>query len=89
MRIQGEFQALRAFLAEEEACVLERLRREQEAALEQLQRHLEVVREAVSQLDHSMRLLHEAATTTHQAGLVEVLKSSSWFIEIPSRRVCD
>uniref|UniRef100_A0A4W5N8S1 Tripartite motif containing 105 n=1 Tax=Hucho hucho TaxID=62062 RepID=A0A4W5N8S1_9TELE len=77
VRIQGEFQALQAFLAEEEACVLERLRREQEAALEQLQRHLEAVREAVSQLDHSMRLLHEAATSTHQTGLVEVLKSSS------------
>ncbi|XP_029511322.1 tripartite motif containing 105 [Oncorhynchus nerka] len=72
VRIQGEFQALQAFLAEEEACVLDRLRREQEVALEQLQRHLEAVREAVSQLDHSMRILHEAATTTHQTGLVEL-----------------
>ncbi|XP_023995108.2 zinc-binding protein A33 [Salvelinus sp. IW2-2015] len=71
LRIQGEFQAMQAFLAEEEACVLERLRREQEAALEQLQRHMAAVREAVSQLDHSMRLLHEAATTTYQTGLVE------------------
>nr|XP_029509170.1 nuclear factor 7, brain-like [Oncorhynchus nerka] len=52
------------------------------AALEQLQRHLVAVREAVSQLDHSMRILHEAATTTHQTGPVEVLKSSSGFIEI-------
>ncbi|KAK6299396.1 hypothetical protein J4Q44_G00309060 [Coregonus suidteri] len=71
-RVQGEFQALQAFLAEEEACVLEQLRREQEEAVEQLQRHLEAVREAVRRLEHSMRVLQEAATTTHQTGLVEL-----------------
>ncbi|XP_041725943.1 tripartite motif containing 105 isoform X2 [Coregonus clupeaformis] len=71
-RVQGEFQALQAFLAEEEACVLEQLRREQEEAVEQLQRHLEAVREAVRRLEHSMRVLQEAATPTHQTGLVEL-----------------
>ncbi|KAL0974352.1 hypothetical protein UPYG_G00219290 [Umbra pygmaea] len=71
-RVQGEFQALRAVLDEEEASVLEQLREEQEAALEQLQRHLEAVRETVRQLEHSMRVLHEAATATDHNALVEL-----------------
>ncbi|KAJ8015402.1 hypothetical protein DPEC_G00025750 [Dallia pectoralis] len=71
-RVQGEFQALHAVIAEQEASVLEQLRREQEAALELQQRHLEAVQEAVRQLENNMRVLQDASTSQDHMALSEL-----------------
>ncbi|KAM6977832.1 tripartite motif containing 105 [Aplochiton taeniatus] len=71
-RVQGEFQALQQFLQEEEACVLEQLRRDQEEAVELLQRHLEASKEAVKELEQNMKVLQEMSAAADHTVVTEV-----------------
>ncbi|XP_076594436.1 tripartite motif containing 105 isoform X2 [Chaetodon auriga] len=71
-RVKGEFRALHQILQDEEACVLEQLRREQEEELEKVQRHLEAVELAVRELEDNLRALQQASTATECVVLTEV-----------------
>ncbi|KAG7464859.1 hypothetical protein MATL_G00170160 [Megalops atlanticus] len=71
-RVQSEFQALRQFLQEEEASVLDQLRREQEAMLEEMGQHLERLQGAVKEAEERMRVLQQAADSTEHTVLVEL-----------------
>lgn len=71
-RVKGEFRALHQVLDDEETCVLEQLRREQEEELEKVQRHLEVVKLAVRELEENIRTLQQASTDTENIVLTEL-----------------
>ncbi|KAK0132822.1 Zinc-binding protein A33 [Merluccius polli] len=71
-RVQGEFWALQQFLQQEEACVLEQLRREQREVTDQLQRHLEASRAAVKELEQNIRVLQQASMASKNTALIEV-----------------
>nr|XP_046262724.1 tripartite motif containing 105 [Scatophagus argus] len=71
-RVKGEFQALFQILHNEEACLLEQLRREQEEELEKVQRHLEAVELAIRELEDNMRELHQAKAATENVVLTEL-----------------
>lgn len=71
-RVKGEFRALHQILQDEEACVLEQLRREQEEELEKVQRHLEAVELAVRELEDNLRVLKQASAATESVVLTEV-----------------
>lgn len=71
-RVKGEFQALHQILQNEETCMLEQLRREQEEELEKVQRHLEAVKLAVRELEDNMRVLKQASANTESVVLTEV-----------------
>lgn len=62
-RVKGEFRALHQILQDEETCMLEQLRREQEEELDKLQRHLEASELAVSELEANMRVLQQFSTS--------------------------
>ena len=71
-RVQGEFRALQQFLQEEEACVLEQMRREEREVTDKLQRHLEDSREAVKELEQNIRALQQAFAASENTTLTEV-----------------
>ncbi|XP_070819588.1 tripartite motif containing 105 isoform X1 [Chaetodon trifascialis] len=71
-RVKGEFRALHQILQDEEACVLEQLRREQEEELEKVQRHLEAVELAVRELEDNLRVLKQASAATESVVLTEL-----------------
>lgn len=71
-RVKGEFRALHQILHDEETCVLEQLRREQEEELERVQRHLEATELAVRELEENMRALQQASADTENVVLTEV-----------------
>ncbi|XP_070692449.1 tripartite motif containing 105 isoform X2 [Pempheris klunzingeri] len=75
-RVTGEFRALHQILHDEEACVLEQLRREQEEELEKVQRHLEATELAVRELEDNMRALQQASAATENIVLTEVTYQS-------------
>ncbi|KAF7227961.1 transcript variant X2 [Nothobranchius furzeri] len=59
-RVKGEFRALHQILQDEETCMLEQLRREQEEELQKVQRHLEASELSVRELENNIRLLQQA-----------------------------
>lgn len=71
-RIQADFQALHSFLLEEEASLLEQLRREQEEWEQTLQRHLEAVNSALRDVEQKVGALQQAADARDHTVLVEV-----------------
>ena len=71
-RVQGEFRALHQILQDEEACMLEQLRSEQEVELEKVQRHLEATEQAVRDLEENMTALQQACTVNENTVLIEV-----------------
>lgn len=71
-RVQGEFHALQQLLQEEETCLLQQLRREQEEALEQLQRHLEVLQRAVTEVEQNITVLQQTSAASAHTMLVEL-----------------
>ncbi|KAJ8282711.1 hypothetical protein COCON_G00052300 [Conger conger] len=71
-RVQGEFQALRDLLQQEEGEVLEELRREQAEVLEQAEQRLEQLRTAVQEAEESVRVLQQAADAMETSVLVEL-----------------
>lgn len=71
-RIKGEFRALHQILHDEETCVLEQLRKEQEEELEKVQHHLEAAELAMKELEDNMRALQQASAATENVILTEV-----------------
>ncbi|XP_071314546.1 tripartite motif containing 105 [Trachinotus anak] len=71
-RVKGEFRALHQILDDEETCMLEQLRREQEEELEKVERHLEALKLAVRELEENMRTLQQASTATENIVLTEL-----------------
>lgn len=61
--VSGEFRALQQILQDEENCMLEQLRREQEEELEKVQRHLEASELAVCEVENNIQLLQQAKVT--------------------------
>ncbi|KAM9741442.1 tripartite motif containing 105 [Menidia menidia] len=58
-RVKGEFRALHQILQDEETCLLEQLRREQEEELEKTRRHLEDSEAAMRELENNLRVLEQ------------------------------
>lgn len=71
-RIKGEFRALHQILHDEETCMLEQLRKEQQEELEKVQRHLEAAEMAVRELEENLRVLQKANAATENVVLTEV-----------------
>ncbi|XP_018531134.1 tripartite motif containing 105 [Lates calcarifer] len=71
-RVKGEFRALHQILHDEEMCMLEQLRREQEEELEKVQRHLEAVKLAVRELEENIKALQQASAATDNIILSEL-----------------
>ncbi|XP_023257978.1 zinc-binding protein A33-like [Seriola lalandi dorsalis] len=71
-RVKGEFRALHQILDDEETCMLEQIRREQEEELEKVERHLEALRVAVRELEENMRMLQQASAATENTVLTEL-----------------
>lgn len=77
-RVKGEFRALHQILHDEELCMLEQLRREQEEELEKVQRHLEVTERAVRELEENMTALQQACTANENTVLIELPQLRAW-----------
>lgn len=60
MRVKSDFRALHQILQEEENCMLDQLRREEEEELEKVRRHLEAAEEAVKELENNIKLLQQS-----------------------------
>lgn len=71
-RIKGEFGALHQILHDEESCVLEQLRKEQQEELEKVQRHLEAAELATRELEDNMRALQQASAAAENVVPTEV-----------------
>lgn len=71
-RVKGEFRALHQILHDQESCLLEQLRAEQEEELEKVQRHLEAVEMVIRDLEENIRVLQKAAAVAQSAVLTEV-----------------
>lgn len=71
-RVKSEFQALHQILHDEETCVQEQLRREQEEELVKVQHHLEVSERAVKELEDNIRALQEASAASQDIVLGEL-----------------
>lgn len=71
-RVKGEFRALHQILHDQETCLLEQLRTEQQEELDKVQRHLEAAETAVRELEENVRVLQKAAATAESAVLTEV-----------------
>ncbi|XP_015243986.1 PREDICTED: zinc-binding protein A33-like [Cyprinodon variegatus] len=59
-RVKGEFRALHQILQEEETCLLDQLRREQEEELEKVQHHLQAAESAMRELENNIKLLQQS-----------------------------
>ena len=89
VRVKAEFRALHQILDDEESCMLEQLRREQEDELEKIQRHREAVKLAVRELEENMRVLQQASASTENMVLTEVrAKSLNVFERLCSQSSC-
>lgn len=77
-RVKGEFRALHQILLDDETCVLEQLRREQEEELEKVQRHLRDVELAVRELEDNIQALQQCGAASGNVVLTE----------LPSLRLC-
>lgn len=87
--IQADFQALRSFLLEEEASLLEQLRREQEEWEQALQRHLESVEGALRDVEQTVEVLQQAADARDHTVLVEVTTCAQlWLLFISLFVIC-
>uniref|UniRef100_A0A1A7YZF7 Tripartite motif containing 105 n=1 Tax=Iconisemion striatum TaxID=60296 RepID=A0A1A7YZF7_9TELE len=62
-RVKGEFRVLHQILQDEETCMLEQLRREQEEELQKVQRYLEASELSLRELENNIRLLQQANGT--------------------------
>ncbi|XP_034545103.1 tripartite motif containing 105 [Notolabrus celidotus] len=71
-RVKGEFRALQQILQDEETCMLEQLRREQEEELEKVQHHLEAIEVALRELEENMRVLQQASADTENVVVTEL-----------------
>ncbi|XP_008325471.1 tripartite motif containing 105 isoform X2 [Cynoglossus semilaevis] len=71
-RVKGEFRALHQILHDEETCILEQLRREQEEELEKVQRHLEALKLAIKELGENVTVLQQASAVTESMVLAEL-----------------
>ncbi|XP_028271529.1 tripartite motif containing 105 [Parambassis ranga] len=71
-RVKGEFRALYQTLHDEETCMLEQLRREEEEELGKVQRHLEAMDVAVKELEDNIRVLQQASAGTENMVLTEL-----------------
>ncbi|XP_047210566.1 tripartite motif containing 105 [Girardinichthys multiradiatus] len=60
VHVRGEFRALHQILQEEEACMLDQLRREEEEDLEKVQHHLEATELAIRELENNIKLLQQS-----------------------------
>ncbi|KAM7389566.1 hypothetical protein PAMP_023533 [Pampus punctatissimus] len=77
-RVKGEFRALHQILHDQESCMLEQLRREEEEELEKVQRHLEATEQAVKDLEENMTVLQQACTANQNTVLVELPQLRQW-----------
>ncbi|CAJ1058114.1 tripartite motif containing 105 [Xyrichtys novacula] len=71
-RVKGEFRALHQILQDEETCMLEQLRREQEEELEKVQHHLEAIEVALRELEENIRVLQQASVDTENVVVTEL-----------------
>lgn len=71
-RVKGDFRALYQILQDEEACMLEQLRREQEDELEKVRRHLEATEREARELEDNIRALEQASAATESTVLTEL-----------------
>jgi len=71
-RVKGEFRTLHQILQEEETCVLEQLRREQEEELEKSRRHLELSELAIRELENNTRVLERFSAAMEDMAPTEV-----------------
>ncbi|XP_053180242.1 tripartite motif containing 105 isoform X2 [Scomber japonicus] len=76
--VKGEFQALHQILHDQETCMLEQIRREQEEELEKVQRHLEATERAVRELEENMTALQQACAVNENTVLIESLSDRTW-----------
>lgn len=71
-RIKGDFSALHQILLEEEACLLEQLKREQAEELEKVQRHRDAAELGLRELENNLRILQKARTAADSEIMTEV-----------------
>lgn len=71
-RVKGDFRALHQILHDEETCMLEQLRREEEEELQKVQRHLEAAELAVRELEDNLKTLQQASAATEDVVLTEL-----------------
>ncbi|XP_029971268.1 tripartite motif containing 105 [Salarias fasciatus] len=71
-RVKGEYRALHQILLDEETCMLEQLRREQEEELEKAQRHLEAAEQALKELEENMEALQQCSAASGSVVLTEL-----------------
>lgn len=70
-KVQGEFQLLHQMIQDEEASVLEQLKREETELLSQLGTHLQQLREAVREAEESMGVLQRTMDSMEHSIVVE------------------
>ncbi|XP_028316269.1 tripartite motif containing 105 [Gouania willdenowi] len=73
-RVKGDFQALHQILFDEERCMLEQLRQEQEEEVEKVLHHLEAVESSVRVLEKNMQTLQQSAVDFRTGDLTEFPK---------------
>lgn len=73
-RIEGDFRALHQILHDEEARLLERLKKEQVEELEKVQRHLEAAELGQRELEENLRVLEQASTAADSVIVTEVAR---------------
>lgn len=71
-RIKGDFRALHQFLHDEEAFLLEQLKKEQMEELEKVQRHLDAAEQGLGELEDNLRVLQKANTEAGSEIIPEV-----------------
>lgn len=85
--IRGEFKVLHQILQDEEACVLEQLRKEQEEELGKVQRHLQAAEWAVRELEDNISVLQQISAATENTLLTEVTSQLIVFVKLSILRV--
>lgn len=73
-RIKEDFRALHQILHDEEARLLERLKKEQVEELEKVQRHLEAAELGQQELEENLRVLQQASTAADSVIVTEVAR---------------
>lgn len=71
-RIKGDFRALHQILHDEEARLLQRLKKEQVEELEKVQRHLEAAELGQRELEDNLRVLQQASAAADSVIVTEV-----------------
>lgn len=85
--IRGEFRALHQILQDEEARVLEQLRKEQEEELGKVLRHLQAAECGVRELEDNISVLKETSASTENTLLTEVTSQLIVFMNLSILRV--